>query len=158
MFYYGETDLEELLQIANELSASRSSITLARETVLEQLNAQRDRASSFQSTTYTANMSRNPAPATFSPSQRFLDAVRDEEIINSLPETDIVDELVLLYFSNLHHLCPIINESRFCQQYFDRGLEEFLQTYPFILFIAILSVALAVSNYIFLLCNQAYRI
>lgn len=145
MFYYGETDLEELFQISDQLRAT-SFVTVARETVLEQIHAQRDRDSYVARPSISSSTGSTGDMATFTPSKRFLDSMRDHMIINALPETSIIDELVLLYFSNSHHLCPIINEARFCHDFFSLDLHEFLETFPLILFFAILSIALTVSH------------
>lgn len=62
-----------------------------------------------------------------------------------LPSKSIQNQLVDLYFRNVHPLYPIIDEYRFCKVYFEMDDEAFFAEYPIILFKAMMFTALAVG-------------
>lgn len=60
-------------------------------------------------------------------------------------EASIRDELVTVFFQNVHPLCPIIDEQNFYHHYFAFGVDNFMDKFPSILFNSMMFAALAVS-------------
>ena len=66
-----------------------------------------------------------------------------------LPEKKLRDELVKLYFTHFHPLCPVVDEVEFMEIYRDTEDDEQLkQRFPLPLFQAMMNVAFGVSFYI----------
>ena len=65
---------------------------------------------------------------------------------SQLPERGLRDELVKLYFTHFHPLCPVVDEVEFMGIYNNSGDdEEFEKRFPLALFQAMMNVAFAVS-------------
>jgi hypothetical protein len=63
-----------------------------------------------------------------------------------LPEKDLRDELVKLYFTHFHPLCPVIDEVEFMETYNDvEDDEQFPRRISLTLFQAMMNVAFGVS-------------
>lgn len=61
-------------------------------------------------------------------------------------DTRLRNELVKVYFRNVHPLCPIIDEQNFWWHYYTLNEDEFLAMFPAILFNAMMFTAFAVST------------
>ena len=65
---------------------------------------------------------------------------------SQLPEKNLRDELVKLYFTHFHPLCPVVDEVEFMEIYNDfKDDEEFKKRFPLILFQTMINVAFGVS-------------
>jgi hypothetical protein len=65
---------------------------------------------------------------------------------SQLPERNLRDELVKLYFTHFHPLCPVVDEVEFMETYNDfEDDKEFKNRFPLTLFQAMMNVAFAVS-------------
>ena len=63
---------------------------------------------------------------------------------NAPPPAPLRDELIAIYFRNVHPLCPIIDEHAFWASYSTLG-EAFFDSFPLIMFNAMIFAAFAVS-------------
>lgn len=66
----------------------------------------------------------------------------------SYPSLDVTlrDELIKIYFENVHPLCPIIDEQNFCWHYYSLTETQFIGLFPSIMFNAMIFAAFAVSS------------
>jgi hypothetical protein len=139
-YSYGETDLDEILQLSRRLEP------------LADVNArvaEKEEGLSIGDNNISSNRNEyNGQQHDVHQSRHFLQSMKDDSTLARLPPRATIDELVSLYFRYLHPFCPIVNEPFFMKElnYANRNLDDFLDKYPAIVFYAILSVAIGVSD------------
>ncbi|KAH9204675.1 hypothetical protein DL95DRAFT_398304 [Leptodontidium sp. 2 PMI_412] len=140
---YSRLEIPTSLDLVDE---SATTLNLSAQTPDQLLVGNTDLWSSsiahFSADSFRGSVEAWPHPAL--PASSCPGATTSSAKTNSVPlDVTIRDELVRTYFKYVHPLCPILDEHRFYQIYFEMGEEEFTSQFPPIMFNAMLFAAFA---------------